>query len=209
MAKIIPAASLLDFYRRGLFPMAVEGELRLFSPDPRGVIPLEEFRIPHGSRKTVHDPAWRITANAAFEDVVLGCAERDETWIDETIFRTYVNLHRLGHAHSIEVWREGALTGGLYGVAIGAAFFGESMFSRVPGASKVALVKLVARLQERGFLLLDTQWVTPHLATFGACEMAREEYLEELARATSCEADFGSDSGCGAGDPSLDAGETE
>ncbi len=191
MAKIIPASALLDFYRRGLFPMAMDGELRLFSPDPRGVIPLEAFRIPHGSRKIVRDPAWTVTLNKAFEEVVLGCAERDETWIDETIFRSYVNLHRLGHAHSVEVWREGALAGGLYGVAIGAAFFGESMFSRVPGASKVALAWLVERLRDRGFELLDTQWVTPHLETFGACEMAREEYLEKLARAIGRAADFG------------------
>jgi leucyl/phenylalanyl-tRNA--protein transferase len=190
MAKIIPASMMLDFYRRGLFPMAVNGELRLFSPDPRGVIPLEEFRIPHGSRKVVRDPAWTVTADAAFEEVVLGCAERDETWIDETIFRSYANLHRLGHAHSIEVWRDGALAGGLYGVAIGAAFFGESMFSREPGASKVALARLVDRLRERGFELLDTQWVTPHLETFGAREILRAEYLEKLARATKRSAVF-------------------
>lgn len=190
MAKIIPASMMLDFYRRGLFPMAVNGELRLFSPDPRGVIPMEEFRIPHGSRKVVRDPAWTVTADAAFEEVVLGCAERDETWIDETIFRSYANLHRLGHAHSIEVWRDGALAGGLYGVAIGAAFFGESMFSREPGASKVALARLVDRLRERGFELLDTQWVTPHLETFGAREIPRAEYLEKLARATERSAVF-------------------
>ncbi|MFM8363737.1 MAG: leucyl/phenylalanyl-tRNA--protein transferase [Verrucomicrobiota bacterium] len=193
MAKIIPAPMLLDFYRRGLFPMALGGEVRLFSPDPRGVIPLEEFRIPHGSRKTVKDPAWTVTANAAFEDVVLGCAERDETWIDETIFRSYVNLHRLGHAHSIEVWRDGGLVGGLYGVSIGAAFFGESMFSRVPGASKVALAKLVERLRDRGFELLDTQWVTPHLETFGAREIPRKDYLEQLGRASEREVEFGSE----------------
>jgi leucyl/phenylalanyl-tRNA--protein transferase len=191
MAKIIPASSLLDFYRRGLFPMAVEGELRLFSPDPRGVIPLEEFRIPHGSRKTVSDPAWTVTVDEAFGDVMLGCAERDETWIDETIYLSYANLHRLGHAHSIEVWRDGALVGGLYGVAIGAAFFGESMFSREPGASKVALVRLVERLKEQGYLLLDTQWVTPHLEKFGAREIRRDDYLAQLARAVDLKRSFG------------------
>ena len=138
MANIIPPETMLDFYRRGVFPMAVDGELRLFSPDPRGVIPLDGFRIPHGSRKILRDPAWEVSVNEAFEEIVLGCAERDETWIDETIFLTYGELHHLGHAHSVEVWREGELAGGLYGVAIGAAFFGESMFSRLPGASKVA-----------------------------------------------------------------------
>ena len=190
MANIIPPETMLDFYRRGVFPMAVDGELRLFSPDPRGVIPLDGFRIPHGSRKVLRDPAWEVSVNAAFEEVVLGCAERDETWIDETIFLTYAELHHLGHAHSIEVWREGELAGGLYGVAIGAAFFGESMFSRVPGASKVALARLVERLRDRGFELLDTQWVTPHLEKFGACEITRDEYLEKLTRAVGREKAF-------------------
>ena len=190
MANIIPPETMLDFYRRGVFPMAVDGELRLFSPDPRGVIPLDGFRIPHGSRKVLRDPAWEVSVNAAFEEVVLGCAERDSTWIDETIFLTYAELHHLGHAHSIEVWREGELAGGLYGVAIGAAFFGESMFSRVPGASKVALARLVERLRDRGFELLDTQWVTPHLEKFGACEITRDEYLNKLARAQGRERTF-------------------
>ena len=190
MATIIPPDILLDFYRRGVFPMAMDGELRLFSPDPRGVIPLEKFRIPHGSRKVLRDPAWKVTVNAAFEEVVLGCAERDETWIDETIFGSYAELHHLGHAHSIEVWRDGELAGGLYGVAIGAAFCGESMFSRVPGASKVALANLVERLRGRGFVLLDTQWVTPHLEKFGACEIPRSEYLEKLAKAVEMKTSF-------------------
>ena len=190
MATIIPPDILLDFYRRGVFPMAMDGELRLFSPDPRGVIPLEKFRIPHGSRKILRDPAWKVTVNAAFEEVVLGCAERDETWIDETIFGSYAELHHLGHAHSIEVWRDGELAGGLYGVAIGAAFCGESMFSCVPGASKVALANLVDRLRGRGFVLLDTQWVTPHLEKFGACEIPRSEYLEKLAKAVEMKTSF-------------------
>jgi len=190
MANIIPPDILLDFYRRGVFPMAMNGELRLFSPDPRGVIPLEKFRIPHGSRKILRDSAWKVTVNGAFEEVVLGCAERDETWIDETIFGSYAELHHLGHAHSVEVWRDGELAGGLYGVAIGAAFCGESMFSRVPGASKVALANLVERLRARGFVLLDTQWVTPHLEKFGACEIPRSEYLEQLAKAVEMKTSF-------------------
>ena len=190
MANIIPPDILLDFYRRGAFPMAMNGELRLFSPDPRGVIPLEKFRIPHGSRKILRDSAWKVTVNGAFEEVVLGCAERDETWIDETIFGSYAELHRLGHAHSVEVWRDGELAGGLYGVAIGAAFCRESMFSRVPGASKVALANLVERLRGRGFMLLDTQWVTPHLEKFGACEIPRSEYLEKLAKAVEMKTNF-------------------
>jgi leucyl/phenylalanyl-tRNA--protein transferase len=190
MANIIPSETILDFYRRGVFPMAVDGRLRLFSPDPRGVFPLDGFRIPHGSRKVLRDPAWEITLDEAFEEVVLGCAERDETWIDETIYLSYTELHRLGHAHSVEVWREGELVGGLYGVAIGAAFFGESMFSRVPGASKVALVSLVDILRAQDYELLDTQWVTPHLEKFGACEIPREEYLEKLGQALEKEGSF-------------------
>lgn len=190
MATIIPTDILLDFYRRGVFPMAMDGELRLFSPDPRGVIPLEKFRIPHGSRKVLRDPAWKVTVNAAFEEVVLGCAEREETWIDETIFGSYAELHHLGHAHSVEVWRDGELAGGLYGVALGAAFCGESMFSRVAGASKVALASLVEHLRGRGFTLLDTQWVTPHLEKFGACEIPRSEYLEQLAKAVERKTSF-------------------
>ena len=190
MANIIPPETMLDFYRRGVFPMAVDGELRLFSPDPRGVIPLDGFRIPHGSRKVLRDPGWEVSVNEAFEEIVLGCAERDETWIDETIFLTYAELHHLGHAHSVEVWRDGELAGGLYGVAIGAAFFGESMFSRVPGASKVALVSLVDILHAQDYELLDTQWVTPHLEKFGACEIPREEYLEKLARAVELQRSF-------------------
>ncbi len=190
MANIIPPETMLDFYRRGVFPMAMNGELRLFSPDPRGVIPLDGFRIPRGSRKVLRDPAWEVSVNEAFEEIVLGCAERDETWIDETIFLTYAELHHLGHAHSVEVWRDGELAGGLYGVAIGAAFCGESMFSRVPGASKVALANLVERLRGRGFMLLDTQWVTPHLEKFGACEIPRSEYLEKLAKAVEMKTSF-------------------
>ncbi len=180
MANMIPPELLLDFYRKGIFPMAVDGEVRLFSPNPRGIIPLDEFRIPHGTRKTLKDPAWELKLNTAFREVMLGCAERDETWIDEGIFQSYTALHDLGHAHSIEIWRDGSLAGGLYGVQIGGVFFGESMFHRVPGASKVAICRLVEMMRAGGFLLLDTQWVTSHLEKFGAKEIARSEYLDLL-----------------------------
>ena len=180
MANMIPPELLLDFYRKGIFPMAVDGEMRLFSPNPRGIIPLDEFRIPHGTRKTLKDPAWQLKLNTAFHEVILGCAERDETWIDEGIFQSYSALHDLGHAHSIEIWRDGLLAGGLYGVQIGGVFFGESMFHRVPGASKVAICRLVEMMRAGGFLLLDTQWVTSHLEKFGAKEIARSEYLDLL-----------------------------
>lgn len=180
MANMIPPELLLDFYRKGIFPMAVDGEVRLFSPNPRGIIPLDGFRIPHGTQKTLKDPAWELKLNTAFREVMLGCAERDETWIDEGIFQSYTALHDLGHAHSIEIWRDGSLAGGLYGVQIGGVFFGESMFHRVPGASKVAICRLVEMMRAGGFLLLDTQWVTSHLEKFGAKEIARSEFLDLL-----------------------------
>jgi leucyl/phenylalanyl-tRNA--protein transferase len=123
--------------------------------------------------------------DTAFAEVMLACAEREETWIDGTIFRSYVALHQAGHAHSVEVWRDGQLAGGLYGVRIGAAFFGESMFHRVTDASKVALCHLIAMLKAGGFRLLDTQWVTPHLARFGAVEIPRPVYLRMLTAAVA------------------------
>ena len=183
MANMIPPELMLELYSEGLFPMTIKGEVRLFSPDPRGIIPLEEFRIPHGTRKTLRDPAWEIRLDTTFDEVVIGCAEREETWIDEGIFRSYVALHRRGHAHSLEVWRDGTLAGGLYGVTIGAAFFGESMFHRVAGASKVAICYLVEMLRAGGFQLLDTQWVTPHLEMFGARQIRRDEYIKRLGAA--------------------------
>jgi leucyl/phenylalanyl-tRNA--protein transferase len=190
MANRIPPEMLLDFYRKGIFPMAVEGEMQLFAPDPRGILPLDDFHIPHGTLKTLKDPAWEIRVDTVFQEVVLGCAEREETWIDECILESYLALHKRGEAHSVEVWRDGALAGGLYGVRIAGAFFGESMFQRVGGASKVALCRLVEILRAGGFVLLDTQWVTPHLATFGGKEIPRVEYLGLLARALKTPAIF-------------------
>jgi len=187
---MIPTDVLLDFYRQGVFPMADAGGLRLFSPDPRGIIPLGDFHIPRGTKKALRDPGWEVRLDSAFPDVMLACAEREDTWIDETIFRSYVALHNAGYAHSVEVWREGRLAGGLYGVRIGAAFFGESMFHRVAHASKVALCHLVALLKSGGFLLLDTQWVTPHLAGFGAVEVPRAVYLRMLSTAIAKSAPF-------------------
>ena len=188
MANMIPPEMLLDFYREGIFPMAMDDEIRLYDPDPRGVLPLEEFRIPHGTKKTLRDPLWEVRLDTKFEEVMIACANREETWIDECIFHSYVELHRSGHAHSVEIWREGQLAGGLYGVSIGSAFFGESMFHHVSGASKVALCCLVELLQKGGFQLLDLQWVTPHLATFGAREIPRSEYKRQLKKALACEA---------------------
>lgn len=181
MAILIRPEILLEAYADGAFPMAVApGEIRWFSPDPRGILPLDAFHIPHGARSTVRDPAWRVTRDRAFEPVMRACADRAETWIDDIVLKSYVRLHELGRAHSVEVWRDGELAGGLYGIAIGGAFFGESMFHHVSGASKVALVHLVEFLRESRFGLLDIQWLTPHLASFGAIEIPRPVYLIRL-----------------------------
>ena len=128
--------------------------------------------------------------NTSFADVMRGCADRRETWIDDTIYKSYVRLHYLGHAHSVETWQAGQLVGGLYGIALGGAFFGESMFSRATDASKVALVVLVHRLRERGFSLLDTQWTTAHLRQFGAVDIPRRDYLARLRRAQELNVTF-------------------
>src|SRR5690606_3321418 len=143
--------------------------------DPRGILPLDAFRIPHGSRKILRDPGWELRLDTVFERVIRECAAREETWIDEVIVQSYLALHREGLAHSVETWREGRLVGGLYGLALGGAFFGESMFSLEPGGSKVALVHLVNLLRRGKFLLLDIQWTTPHLEKFGARALPREE----------------------------------
>jgi len=179
---MIPAELLIHAYRNAVFPMAVEdGEIAWFSPDPRAIIPLDDnFHVPHGLQRVLKKSLFTIRVNTCFETVMQRCAQRDETWINAEIVASYVNLHRLGYAHSIEAWSGDTLAGGLYGVAIGGAFFGESMFHEAPDASKVALHALVMRLRERGFSLLDTQWLTPHLATFGALEIPRLEYRRRL-----------------------------
>jgi leucyl/phenylalanyl-tRNA---protein transferase len=181
MATLIPSDELLSLYSTGWFPMAMaDGSIRFFSPDPRGILPLERFHIPHGARKALRDSRWEVRENTSFAQVVRACSRRRETWIDETIVQSYIGLHHAGHAHSLEIWARGTLVGGLYGVVIGGAFFGESMFHHVAGASKVALVTLVKRLKEAGFELLDTQWTTPHLVQFGAVSIPRREYLHRL-----------------------------
>jgi len=179
---MIPPDLLLHAYRSGAFPMATpSGEIAWFSPDPRAIIPLDEhFHIPHGLRRALKKNPFDVRINTAFEDVMRGCADRNETWINAEVFVSYVNLHRLGHAHSVEAWLDGRLAGGLYGVTVGGAFFGESMFHRETDASKVALVSLVTRLRERGFRLLDTQWSTPHLRSFGTVEIPRTKYVRLL-----------------------------
>jgi leucyl/phenylalanyl-tRNA--protein transferase len=194
---MIPLGVLLSGYANGWFPMAVEGgDIRWFSPDPRGVIPLDQFHVSRRLARLQRQGHFEIAVNRDFAAVIRACAEVDRdpddpgSWISDEIIRSYCALHERGFAHSVEAWRAGRLVGGLYGVTLGAAFFGESMFHRETDASKVALVALVERLRTNGFSLLDTQWVTPHLEQFGAVEIPKEEYLERLARAIEHERTF-------------------
>jgi leucyl/phenylalanyl-tRNA--protein transferase len=191
---MIPLQTLLNAYASGWFPMAVTpGDIRWYSPDPRGIIPLDTFHVPRRFARALRTRPFEIRVDSAFEDVIVACSQRPDTdgnWIDREIIDSYCNLHALGHAHSVEAWQAGALAGGLYGVAIGGAFFGESMFHRTPDASKAALVALVERLRTRGYVLLDTQWVTDHLVQFGAIEIPRRRYLRLLDGALRIDAVF-------------------
>jgi leucyl/phenylalanyl-tRNA---protein transferase len=188
---------LLKAYAIGVFPMAegrADSRIVFVDPDRRGVLPFERFHVPRSLRKTIRRKVFEIRCDTAFADVLDGCAastdKRRDTWINPEIERLYNQLYRLGFAHSVETWREGKLVGGLYGVALGAAFFGESMFSRETDASKVALVALVERLQRGGFTLLDTQFLTEHLSRFGAVEIPREDYRRQLEDAIVRDAAF-------------------
>jgi leucyl/phenylalanyl-tRNA---protein transferase len=181
---VIDSELLLQGYRLGVFPMAMEDDsIAWFSPDPRAIIPLESFHIPHALRRVVRKEIFEIKIDNSFGEVIRGCARRKDTWINAEIIESYERLHELGNAHSIEAWSKKKLAGGLYGVAVGGAFFGESMFHRVTDASKIALVALVGHLRARKFVLLDTQWLTPHLEQFGAIEIPRSQYLKLLGRA--------------------------
>jgi leucyl/phenylalanyl-tRNA--protein transferase len=196
MSTITPQI-LLKAYAAGIFPMAESAEdnaLYWIEPEERGVFPLASFHVPRSLRKRVRQRSFDIKIDTAFNDVIGACAaktpDRMTTWINGRIRALYGQLHKMGCCHSIECWHDGRLVGGLYGVRIGAAFFGESMFSRKPDASKVALVHLVARLKAGGFRLLDAQFVTPHLARFGAYAVQRDEYRKLLEAALDADADF-------------------
>jgi leucyl/phenylalanyl-tRNA--protein transferase len=188
---------LIRAYAAGIFPMAESADdPELFWVDPRrrGILPLDGFHVPRRLRRIVRAGIFEIRCDSAFEAVLQGCAEatekRPNTWINDAIVRLYTGLFRRGAAHSVECWQAGELVGGLYGVSIGAAFFGESMFSRADDASKVALVELVARLRHGGYRLLDTQFLTPHLARFGGIEVSRARYRALLAAAIAYRAVF-------------------
>lgn len=198
----VTADLVLRAYRHGLFPMAEgrSGE-KLFWLDPlkRGVLPLETFHLSRRLLRTVLSGPYQVTADMNFAGTIAGCAtplpDRTDTWINPQIERLFTELHRMGHAHSVETWNDGTLVGGLYGVALGGVFFGESMFSFARDASKVALVHLVARLRLGGYQLLDTQFVTSHLAQFGAIEIPRDAYRMRLAQAVDAPAIWLSDPG--------------
>ena len=184
---------LLRAYAMGIFPMSDgrnDPEIHWIDPRRRGVLPLDGFHISRSLAKRLRSGRFHATTDTAFEAVVEACAERDETWISQRIQRLYLQLHQLGHAHSVEIWDGSALVGGVYGVALGAAFFGESMFSRATDASKVALAHAVSRLRAGGFMLFDTQFLTPHLASLGGKEIPRAEYHRLLAVALSGTATF-------------------
>lgn len=184
---------LLRAYAMGIFPMS-EGrddpEIHWVDPRRRGVLPLDGFHVSRSLLRTLRSGRFRVTVDTVFEAVVEACADRDETWISHRIQQLYAELFALGFAHSIEVWNGEDLVGGVYGVTLGAAFFGESMFSRVTDASKVALAYCVDRLRAGGFLLFDTQFLTPHLASLGGKEVARGEYHRLLNEALKSSADF-------------------
>ena len=191
------AEDLLDCYRRGIFPMAetrTDTSFFLVEPARRGVLPLKSFHVPRRLARRVRSDPFEIRLDTAFPAVVALCAEgapgRWETWINAPIERLYAELFAGGHAHSVEAWLDGRLTGGLYGVSIGGAFFGESMFSRATDASKVALVHLVGRLVAGGYTLLDTQFVNEHLTQFGVEDIAKADYLKRLSEALKGAGDF-------------------
>ena len=166
--------------------MAVGGRIKWFSPDRRGIVPLDQFHSPRRLRRIVRQGRFEVSADCAFREVIVACGSRTDpagNWINEEIVESYTALHTAGFAHSIEAWRDGLLVGGLYGVTLRGAFFGESMFHVVTDASKVALYALVERLRARGYVLLDIQWLTPHLERLGALEVPRRRYLELLAEA--------------------------
>jgi leucyl/phenylalanyl-tRNA--protein transferase len=186
--------TLLAAYSQGVFPMADrDGAIRWYSAEPRGIIPLELFHISKTLAAVVKHNLFEIRINHDFAQTMRACmnARADATWINEKLIHAYTRLHEMGHAHSVEAWRDGELAGGLYGVSLGAAFFGESMFHRQRDASKVALVHLINRLRERKFELLDTQASTQHLARFGCIEISADEYLSRLKVAIQKQRTFG------------------
>lgn len=197
-SRSITPEQVLTAYQHGLFPMAEgqSGSIKWYIAEPRAVIPLDErFKIRRSLRQIRRKVGYRIAVNTDFESVIRACARhgvvsRREVWLSEEMIALYLELHAQGHAHSVEVWNDTEMIGGLYGIAMKAAFFGESMFSRAPYASQLALIGLVERLRERGYQLLDAQIMSPHIAQFGALNLSHQEYLGLLSRALEDERPF-------------------
>lgn len=194
----ITPEQVLAAYQHGMFPMArgLAGEIHWYISEPRAIIPLDEFKARRSLRQMAKKKIFEVTFDQDFSTVIRACARHrqvheEEVWLSDEMIDLYIELHQLGHAHSVEVWQAGQLVGGLYGLAKGAAFFGESMFSRVPYASQIALLSLVEHLRKQGFRLLDAQVMTPHLAQFGAIELTHEEYLARLLEALRDTREFG------------------
>ncbi len=191
-------ALLLNAYSQGIFPMADDdGSIYWYDPDPRAILPLEKFHVPRSLARRIRKGGFEVRFDTAFTEVMAACAEpilhrgdRDKTWISAEFIEVYSQLHHLGFAHSVETWIDDELVGGLYGVSLRGLFAGESMFSRVTDTSKIALVFLVERLRQKGFTLLDTQFMTPHLKQFGAVEILRAEYQTQLAQALAVDTQF-------------------
>lgn len=193
MTTPLTPALLLQAYAAGVFPMAEhrdDPEVFWVDPHLRGILPLDGFHISRSLARRMRQGHYEATLNRDFEAVVQGCADRADTWISPPIHRAYLALHQLGHGHSLEIWQEGQLVGGVYGVALGAAFFGESMFSRRVDASKLALAHLTDHLARCGFSLFDTQFITPHLGRLGALEIPRSQYRALLQEAKESQADI-------------------
>ncbi|MCS7302329.1 MAG: leucyl/phenylalanyl-tRNA--protein transferase [Bacteroidota bacterium] len=190
-SRLITAEQLLQAYRVGFFPMAETDHIVLWhSPDPRAIIPLDHVHIARSVRVLIKKGVFTVRRNGDFEKVIHACADRPHTWISRDLIRLYCTLHEWGFAHSVEAWQDGQLVGGLYGVAIGGAFFGESMFSRVSNASKVCFAHLVEHLRNRGFILLDSQYANPFTISLGAIEIPRRQYLVKLTEALALECTF-------------------
>jgi leucyl/phenylalanyl-tRNA--protein transferase len=190
--ELLEPSSMLRLYAGGAFPMAdeVTGEINWYMPTIRTIIPLDNFNIPRSFKKEVPKLNFEVKYDTDFLSVVKGCAQRDKTWISDELIAAYLRLEKIGHVHTVEVWQNDNLVGGLYGITHKGAFFGESMFSRVMQASKYALVKLIEHLNERKFIVLDVQYMTEHLKMFGAKEISFDEYNRLLISANTCDCEF-------------------
>ena len=193
MAEKLSARTMLTAYAMGIFPMAASAsgpELFWFDPQQRGVLPVGGVHVSRSMRRLLRQDRWQASINRDFLGVVAGCADRDETWINDELLALYAELFALGHAHSLEIWQDDTLIGGVFGLSLGGAFFAESMFSRRDNASKAALIWLSAHLARCGFVLWDTQYPNPHLASMGGRTIPRSEYHQKLAHALKQRADF-------------------